>query len=139
MNWKTMPTLAHYDKLFWGPYMSIMRIITSHWSAGNMNDRLALRHTYINHYAHVRQVVPEKRLLEFESKDGWEPLCQFLGQDVPNEAYPRTNDAAATVKMFGIVFYIRVIILLLTPLVKASMVGIALWAVWLGYQKVKLD
>ncbi|KAF2665137.1 hypothetical protein BT63DRAFT_429080 [Microthyrium microscopicum] len=31
-------------------------------------------------------------LLEYDVKMGWGPLCDFLGKDVPNEAYPRLND-----------------------------------------------
>ena len=34
---------------------------------------------------------PKSRLLVFEAKQGWEPLCRFLGVDVPDEPYPRVN------------------------------------------------
>lgn len=27
--------------------------------------------------------------------EGWEPLCDFLGVDVPDEPFPHTNDSAA--------------------------------------------
>lgn len=42
----------------------------------------------------VKRVVPAERLLVFEAKDGWEPLCKFLGVPVPSEPYPRVNDSA---------------------------------------------
>jgi len=29
--------------------------------------------------------------LVFEASEGWEPLCAFLGKDVPDEDYPRAN------------------------------------------------
>eukprot|EP01099_Mayorella_cantabrigiensis_P001237 TRINITY_DN1523_c0_g1_i1.p1 TRINITY_DN1523_c0_g1~~TRINITY_DN1523_c0_g1_i1.p1 ORF type:complete len:274 (+),score=60.65 TRINITY_DN1523_c0_g1_i1:32-853(+) len=32
------------------------------------------------------------RLLVFEVKDGWESLCKFLGKEVPEQPFPRTND-----------------------------------------------
>jgi len=35
--------------------------------------------------------VPKERLLVFEVKDGWEPLCAFLGVPVPQTPYPREN------------------------------------------------
>lgn len=35
--------------------------------------------------------VPADRLLVYEAKDGWEPLCDFLGVRVPAEPYPRVN------------------------------------------------
>ena len=33
-------------------------------------------------------------LLVFEVKEGWEPLCDFLGKSVPEEAFPRSDDWA---------------------------------------------
>lgn len=35
--------------------------------------------------------VPADRLLVFQAKDGWVPLCKFLGVPVPSEPYPRVN------------------------------------------------
>jgi hypothetical protein len=35
--------------------------------------------------------VPADKLLVFQAKDGWQPLCQFLGVPVPPEPYPRVN------------------------------------------------
>ena len=42
----------------------------------------------------IRGLVPKERLLEWSAEDGWEPLCKFLGKEVPNEPFPRINDAA---------------------------------------------
>lgn len=44
------------------------------------------------HNDYVRNITPPERFLEFEAKMGWEPLCRFLGKDVPKTAYPRIND-----------------------------------------------
>ena len=38
--------------------------------------------------AEVRSNVPAERLLVFEAKDGWGPLCEFLG--VEQHLAPRT-------------------------------------------------
>jgi hypothetical protein len=35
--------------------------------------------------------VPPDKLLVFQAKDGWAPLCEFLGVPVPPEPYPRVN------------------------------------------------
>lgn len=43
------------------------------------------------HNAEVQRYVPPERLLVFEPKMGWEPLCAFLGVPVPETPYPRTN------------------------------------------------
>ncbi len=37
----------------------------------------------------VKKVVPKDKLLLFEAKEGWEPLCQFLDVPVPDGEYPR--------------------------------------------------
>lgn len=43
----------------------------------------------------IRGLVPSQQLLEWKVEDGWEPLCKFLGKEVPHgQAFPRTNDAA---------------------------------------------
>ena len=49
---------------------------------------------YEEHIARVREVVPPERLLEFSVKQGWEPLCEFLGVNVPGEEFPRVNERA---------------------------------------------
>lgn len=42
----------------------------------------------------VRGLVPEDKRLEWTVQDGWEPLCKFLGKDIPDEPFPHTNTAA---------------------------------------------
>lgn len=57
--------------------------------------RVGVRTTdyYRLHNDHVREVVPKDRLLEFKAADGWEPLCEFLGKDVPEGKFPHRNDS----------------------------------------------
>jgi hypothetical protein len=43
----------------------------------------------------VEATVPAERLLVWEPRDGWEPLCGFLGVDVPSEELPKVNDTDA--------------------------------------------
>ncbi|KAI0381303.1 hypothetical protein F5Y04DRAFT_255201 [Hypomontagnella monticulosa] len=52
-------------------------------------------HILTNHNDMVRAVVPKAQLLEMELGEGWEPLCKFLGVPIPNEPFPRANDAQA--------------------------------------------
>lgn len=49
---------------------------------------------YERHNASVIANIPADRLLVFEAVQGWEPLCEFLDVSVPDEPFPRTNDAA---------------------------------------------
>jgi len=39
----------------------------------------------------VQEAIPAGRLLVFEVKDGWQPLCDFLETPVPASDFPRTN------------------------------------------------
>lgn len=51
---------------------------------------------FINYYndyiAYVKEKCPSEKLLVFNVKEGWEPLCKFLNVPVPNEDFPRVND-----------------------------------------------
>ena len=52
------------------------------------------KQTYREHYRRVREMARERKmeLLDYEIKDGWEPLCKFLGHDVPVGPFPCGND-----------------------------------------------
>ena len=52
----------------------------------------AIIKTYNDHVDAVKKAVPAGRLLVFEVKEGWGPLCKFLGLPVPDTDFPRTND-----------------------------------------------
>ena len=56
-----------------------------------MHDRAHVIAVYNAHIERVEAALPKSRLLVFEAKQGWEPLCGFLGVDVPSEPYPRVN------------------------------------------------
>ncbi|RKK39800.1 hypothetical protein BFJ66_g11808 [Fusarium oxysporum f. sp. cepae] len=51
-----------------------------------------LRAAYIRHYEYVRASVPREQLLDFNLADGWEPLCLFLGKDIPDVSFPHINE-----------------------------------------------
>ncbi|KAL6860624.1 hypothetical protein ACO1O0_004652 [Amphichorda felina] len=50
------------------------------------------RTTYDAYYSSIRAAVPPERRLEYTMGDGWEPLCAFLGKEVPDVPFPRLND-----------------------------------------------
>lgn len=41
----------------------------------------------------VKRKVPAERLLVWEPKDGWEPLCKALDVPIPSEPVPHVNDS----------------------------------------------
>ena len=61
---------------------------------GNFEDRRHAINIFDRHNEEVRRRVPAERLLVYEVKEGWEPLCEFLGVAVPDEPFPRLNDKA---------------------------------------------
>jgi len=54
----------------------------------------ALREAFVAHNEAVKATLPADRLLVYEVKDGWAPLCEFLDVPVPDEPFPRTNHRA---------------------------------------------
>ena len=63
----------------------------------------------------VRATVPKERLLVFSVKEGWGPLCQFLGLPQPQEPFPHLNDAATINREFSKIRVGSRIWLLLVP------------------------
>lgn len=39
----------------------------------------------------VMETVPKEKLLVYDVKEGWEPLCRFLGVTVPAKPFPHSN------------------------------------------------
>jgi len=46
---------------------------------------------YLRHNEAVKREVPPERLLIYDTPQGWEPLCEFLGVPVPDAPFPKTN------------------------------------------------
>lgn len=84
--------------------------------------------TYLRHNEYIRLVVPKDRLIEFEPSQGWEPLCNFLDQPLPDSPYPHLNDAK---DMQRALFYSQLIGAGLWGLT-----GLALFGVWKGINLV---
>jgi hypothetical protein len=62
---------------------------------GRFEDRDEAIRIFEEHNREVVATVSLERLLVFDVKEGWEPLCAFLGVPVPaGEPFPRLNDAA---------------------------------------------
>jgi len=80
------------------PETDVQRIHSYIWKAvwsGRFEERFEDRDFAIakfeEHTANVRAHVPAEKLLVYEVKDGWEPLCAFLGIPVPDEPFAHVN------------------------------------------------
>lgn len=61
---------------------------------GQFTNRDEAVAAFERHVADVRAYVPADRLLLFNVRDGWGPLCSFLDVPEPAEPFPRENDRA---------------------------------------------
>jgi hypothetical protein len=60
---------------------------------GRFEDRGYAIETFERHNEEVKQHVPAENLLVYEVRDGWGPLCEFLGVEMPDEPFPHLNDS----------------------------------------------
>jgi hypothetical protein len=56
-----------------------------------IRDRAFMTDWFVRRNTEVMDSLPAERLLVFSPKEGWEPLCAFLGVPVPAEPFPRVN------------------------------------------------
>lgn len=62
---------------------------------GRFEDKPYAIDIFNQHIAEVKRLVPPERLLVYEVKQGWEPLCEFLNVPVPKgKPFPHLNDKA---------------------------------------------
>jgi Sulfotransferase domain len=96
---------------------------------GRFEDRPFAIEVFNRHNDEVRHAVPPERLLVYDVKEGWGPLCAFLGVGVPEgKPFPHLNDtaefrgrierAARTVKAVAYTGLALVLILLAWSIVK---------------------
>jgi hypothetical protein len=78
----------------WPPYWASTRMfdamLTDH--LGDMSDE-TLTKIYNQQIEDAKKFVPADKLLIYNVKQGWEPLCKFLGIDIPNKPFPQSNDS----------------------------------------------
>jgi Sulfotransferase domain len=59
-------------------------------------DKANAIEVFRRHNQEVRDTIEPARLLVFDVREGWAPLCRFLEVAVPEEPFPRLNDTAST-------------------------------------------
>jgi len=87
---------------------------------------------YRQHNERVQAVIPAEKLLVFNVKQGWKPLCEFLGCDVPSTPFPRVNVAHSDTKSKisntwkterSVIYVIFVIVVLLAAVFVVRIIG----------------
>ena len=115
-----------YSYFMWYSEIKISYVIhKTYWKnpdifADKFHDKEFAINKYNTWIDEVKEYVPKDQLLIFNIKHGWEPLCTFLGKNIPNEykttkAIPVTNNAKEFTKMLDkmriINYYSNIIII----------------------------
>ena len=58
---------------------------------GNIDDEAHAIKIFQRHTQEVIDSVSPERLLVYQVREGWAPLCDFLGQPIPDTPFPRVN------------------------------------------------
>ncbi|KAJ4210667.1 hypothetical protein NW759_013209 [Fusarium solani] len=84
----------HLDRAYIHPIGKVQKSVVAGWAGirSRRDAELKARDKYRQHYAMVRELTPPERLLEFKLEDGWDPLCKFLGKEIPKSKFPRLNE-----------------------------------------------
>ena len=69
---------------------------------GRFDDKEFALDVFNRHNEDVKSKVPADKLLVYEIKQGWEPLCEFLEVPVPDTDMPHLNDATSFRAMVGL-------------------------------------
>ncbi|GKZ24930.1 hypothetical protein AbraIFM66951_011785 [Aspergillus brasiliensis] len=93
------------------------------------------KRVYREHGLMIRGLVSEERLLELDVEDGWGPLCEFLGKDIPQEPFPNTNNPAAFRKHMEDLVHPRAKRSPYNFACCATSVGVLVTAIVLGWRK----
>ncbi len=68
----------------------VLRLLRERFS-DQLDNPTAMMDAFEKHNASVRSAISSERLLEWTPGDGWEPICERLGVEVPDEPFPITN------------------------------------------------
>ena len=82
----------------------------------------------------MRRIVSAEKLLEYQVKDGWEPLCRCLGDPVPGEEvpFPVTNDTESFSQSMAADYMYRLTLFPKRVFVRGSVLGVGAMSVWLA-------
>lgn len=115
LRWKAWPLLARWDDALVGPWWDHGKVVMDA-AYGTMSDFSAegpAKGKFEELYEGVRRELrargEEGRLLEYSVKEGWGPLCEFLGEERPEGVeFPSNNDAEAFVRIHVFMWWLGV-------------------------------
>ena len=93
------PAPAHVPELVRMQNEMVRKAILAETFDNRFEDKAHTIEVFNRHNQEVRDTIEPERLLVFDVREGWEPLCRFLEVPVPREPFPRLNDTASTQAM----------------------------------------
>ncbi len=82
------------------------RIVWNGVFEGRFEDAGRAQQIFEEHTARVRATVPAERLLVFDVREGWPPLCRFLGVAIPDTPFPNVNDRASMLRALAVLRFV---------------------------------
>jgi hypothetical protein len=70
----------------------VSRIVWDGTFHGRFEEKEYAIAVFNEHNEEVKRIVPPEKLLVYQVKEGWGPLCEFLGVPVPDVPFPHLND-----------------------------------------------
>jgi len=112
----------------------VNKVISDGTFDGRFEDREYAVKVFVRHIDEVKERVPAEKLLVYEVREGWGPLCEFLGVEAPEKPFPHLNDREGFPKMMR-----RQMVRALAPalgktVAAASLLLAVLWVLRLVYQ-----
>ena len=90
------------DDPVFGPQMRMAKAMLAQTFTPSWNEADAAKRAYDAHNAAVRAEADPDRLVEWQPGDGWAPLCDALGVDVPSTPFPHVNTTEEFRAMAGL-------------------------------------
>lgn len=75
-------------------FMNNDTVIWNGFFKGKFDDKAEAIKIYHEHNEEVQRIVPSEQLLVMKISEGWQPICDFLGKEVPNQPFPNKNKQA---------------------------------------------
>jgi hypothetical protein len=103
-----------------------MKRVLDHQFSDEPSKEETVKRVFQEHYDNVRRLVPEQSLLDYHIEEGWEPLCKFLGEEVPEDDFPKGNSTKDFEGAVRLIWKVQTGILS----VQAVLLVGGLWAGW---------
>jgi len=93
LNWRYNDKVLYWLSFVdWGCWMyaPMYAMMWDRFFEGDFDKKA--KTVFEQHSAELKSLVPAEKLLEYDVREGWEPLCNFLDVDKPDQPFPSGND-----------------------------------------------